>query len=209
MYSSILKFSALFVVGYISFILGSCCSDTKNCPAGSNALGRMPYSLNERVVFKDSSGRSISIQMAGSFEYSPAYEIEGRCSTPRKDGVCHSTVSLFSASVIDSSNLLSANQKSFVVSIDRTDDINQQVYTYSLSAFGWGIIYGKVQNGEILIDQGNRILQYKTPFKTYPEVFEFIHSGPLNISKTVSSSTGRVISFTLSSDTSQVFYVVE
>ncbi|MES2561048.1 MAG: hypothetical protein V4590_14985 [Bacteroidota bacterium] len=205
----VLKLITLVCFGYSSFILNSCCSDDKNCAAGSPSMGQLPYSLNERLVFKDSHGKTIYIQLSGTYDTSPSYKIDGSCSTPRKEVNCSAKLSLLSSSIIDSNNFIPANQRAFAVSVERHDNTNQQVTHYSLSAFGTAFLFGPYQNGNITLIEGTLINQYQTPSKVYPVAYSVVTNNGFGIHKSVSSPEGRLISFTLQSDTAHIFYIVE
>lgn len=199
----------LLCLGYTSFILNSCCSDDKKCTAGSPSMGQLPYAPNERLVFKDTLGKTIYIQLSETFNTSPAYTIDGSCSTPRKEGTCSATLSLLSSSITDSNNFIPANQRTFSVSVESHDNTGQQLSHYGLSAFGTAFIFGPYQNGTIALTKGSFINQYQTPSKVYPVAYSIVSTNGFGVNKTVSSPEGRLISFTLQSDTNHVFYVVE
>lgn len=205
----ILRLVTFIAILYFLFTLSSCCSDDKNCAAGSPSMGQLPYALNEELVFKDTQGKTIRVQLANSYNTSSSYVIEGTCSTPHKEINCSARLSIMAASVIDSNHFLPANQKGFDISIEQHSLTNQQLNNYSVNAFGAGFISGTYQNGEITLYQGTPINQYTTPSKVYPVAYEFISNNAFGVNKTVSTPAGRLISFTLHSDTAHVFYIVE
>jgi hypothetical protein len=205
----VLRLFTFIACVYFLCMFSSCCSEDKNCAAGSPSIGQLPYALNEQLVFKDTLGKTIRVQLANSYNTSPSYIIEGTCSTPHKEIDCSASLSIVASSIIDSNNFLPANQKGFGISIEQQSLVNQQLNNYSVNAFGAAFITGTYKNGEITLYQCSPINQYTTPSKVYPLAYEFISNNSFGVNKSVSTPTGRLISFTLHSDTAHVFYIVE
>lgn len=203
------QFITLLCLGYFSFILGSCCRDDKNCPAASPALGNLPYSPNELLVFKDVTGRTISVKLNGAYNYSTPYAIEGKCGMMQKDDKCAASKSLSASAIIDSPAFLKNYEQGFNVSIQEQQLTNSVLTQYYLNAFETAFFFGNYQNNDIQFTNATAVQQYQTPHKVYPLVYSFINKHAYGTNKTIVSPTGRLISFTLLADTTHTFYAVE
>jgi hypothetical protein len=206
----ILQLITFFTIGSAAWILSSCCSKDQNCAEGNLSLGAFPYQYNQQIVFADTSGKRIRVQLKEGFVGTPQYRIDGSCSMPRKDGTCSSSIRLDQSVVIDSNNVLDPKYRYFTCSIQKSQD---RPSDYSFGAFGlppvsiWN--YGNANN----VYYGEKVPVYTTPYKTYNDVYTNIPATksymPGYGSRIVFTQNGILISFTLSKDTTHTFYLVE
>jgi hypothetical protein len=200
----------LFVVFFcfilLAEILSSCCSDDKYCPAGNPEAAGLPYTANETIQFADSAGHRIFIRMADEIKSSAAYQIDGSCSMPRKEMYCGAHVSLSHASFTDSADIIPFRYRNLACSIDQSGDGND----LWISGLGGSLVsifkYGK----DNIVYNATELAAYTTPFRTYTNVYRTVSVMPVGRkSITVFTLQGRLVSFTIPTDTTRVFYVVE
>jgi hypothetical protein len=205
--TKILHSITVLIIASLAWILASCCSDGKNCEAGNTSLGTFPYAYGETLVFADSLDNRIYVKLANEPNGSTAYDLEGSCSTPRKELHCESSISLNRETVTDSAGLLGVNQRFFYCSISKGEGMPT---SYALGAFGEAYFYINDYGSSNNIPYATPLPSYSTPHHTYTNVYINTNSViPYQGKRVVFTPSGRLISFTMGQDSTHFFYAVE
>jgi hypothetical protein len=208
------------IILYITFLfLSACCSEDKICSeAQLGDFSPLPYSTSEKIVYKDSLGKSITIQFDSIIKRSAGWQNEGNCNAFKKDGICPKTISLVSKVVTDSSGLILGNNKWMSIMLIKSDELsyNKNAQKYYLNAFGAEIIavsdYENTSSWNAKFSPYVKLDFYKTPFDTYNNVFvkypdTTLNKVDRNQDKYVFDSNGCLISFSLNKDTLHLFHI--
>jgi hypothetical protein len=199
--------------------LSACCSEDKIClEAQLGDFSPLPYSESEKIVYKDSLGKSIIIQFDSIIKRSAGWQSEGNCNAFKKDGTCQKTISLVSKVVIDSSGLILGSNKWMSILLIKSDELsyNKNAQKYYLNAFGAEIIavsdYENTSSWDAKFSSYTKLDIYKTPYNTYNNVFVKYPDTTLNKiyrnqDKYVFDSKGHLLSFSLNKDTLHLFHV--
>ncbi len=200
----------MFVSVVVLALFGSCCDADKVCVGGNAELGQFPYSYGSAAYFGDSLGNRIGLRFYESFIGSESYDVKGKCSVPRKDEQCISTIWL-KADVIDSAKLLDARDSYFQIGFDKEEAVGRDLKAYSVSAFGSAIMMVSAYQDSLGFEGSGmlRVSNYKTPFKEYPLVFLKFSKMANGVQKSCYTPSGRLVSFSLLKDNSHFFYEMD
>lgn len=201
-----------FAFASFAWILSSCCSDDKHCSAGSSSLGTLPYTTGQNIVFADSAGNKIAIQLTNELDASEAYTLDGSCSAMRKEQYCESSIALHMKAITDSAGILTSQQRYFHATLSKAEEIRTTV-SYTLGAFGVANIgindYGAANTVYDVI----QLDSFVTPFHTYTNVYandpSKIYYPGMQGKKYVFTQNGKLISFSAPQDSTHIFYLVE
>ncbi len=198
----------------ISFF-SSCCSDDKVCPDGQiTNFSALPYQPGQKITFKDSIGNTIEISLKTKISTSIGQSAKGNCNAFKKDLTCDQSINLYADSINVSNNILAGYNKKFNVSLYKSDySKNIEKFNFSGLLFNYDF-YGSTYSDSISNSkQYYQLTGYRTPYKLYSNVYvaktDKLNNGQLNLRKFVVDNKGRLVSFSLSSDSLNLFHLVE
>jgi len=199
-----------FAFASFAWILSSCCSDDKHCAAGSSALGTLPYTAGQTIVFADSADNKITVRLTDEPDASEAYTAESSCSFMHKEEYCESSIGIRMKTISDSTGILTAQQRYFHATLSKAEEVG--VTGYSLGAFG-GVNIGINDYGAAnTVYNAIQLDSFVTPFHTYTNVYVndpiILYPG-MQGKKYVFTRSGKLISFSIPQDSTHIFYLVE
>ncbi|MFZ4798550.1 MAG: hypothetical protein ACOYMA_13720 [Bacteroidia bacterium] len=196
------------------FFISSCCSDDKVCPdASTNNFSNLPYQIGQKITFKDSLGRTIELQLGKNINCSKGSVQKSSCSYMHQQFPCQQSININTETINDPNKLVKISVP-FNISLSKSEDV-KNTEMYHLSAFGYQAnFYGKKYSDSIENSKSfNKIISYKTPYKTYQNVFESKTQNSISPSiynsKFVIDNQGKLLSFSLQWDTLNMFHLVE
>ncbi len=193
------------------------CKKSKSCPATSlDNFPAFPYNPNQKIVFKDSLDHEITVTMNASFTNHQAYDLTTKdpMKGPTGNEYCGAQTALESQGTSTDSLFgdefaqIRVEYKKFIEGPDK----NQT--QFNIAGLYQVYISGTIneQSGTRSFDNyTNMLATYKTPYKTYQNVFENIPLTDPSQSwkRLVFDGTGRILSFNIKDDTTRFFYLVE
>jgi hypothetical protein len=200
---------------FIVLFIASCCDDDKVCPdAQINNFKSFPFKEGDNIKYKDTTGNLIEIVLNTTIKTSIGQTYKGSCSALRPSNNCEQSIQLNSKNINTSGNLLFPYQKYFSMVLSKTE-IQKNTEYFSFSALGfeysfYGVnYYDSISNSR----QYNKLSTYKTPYKTYTNVYvrkiDETSNNKEYQRKLVIDSKARIISFGLNTDTLNLFHLVE
>lgn len=199
-------------------LLGACCGEDQICPGAKlTDFSTIPYHSKEALTYEnEENGDRIRIEFFNQWSMSTEKTIEGSCSILKNKVLeCQPSMFLTTDSIVfDGTDSLPPLLKRVNVSVSKSEATGGKE-TLSVSFLGLNFIFsGGVYSDELLgVERYKLRDNYTTRFGSYSKVYErkvdLNATNPEFRRKLVIDSKGKVISFSLTSDTLDVYHLVE